>query len=117
MANTFKSVFKEDCVHTSTGTDVLTCPSSNSSKCVLIGLHLSNKTSSQVTASVNLVDYSENTTNEITLVNDVPIPANSMLAVLEGEKLILEEQDILRVKASGATSVNAFVSYLLSDST
>lgn len=117
MANTFKSVFKEDCVHTSTGTDVLTCPSSNSSKCVLIGLHLSNKTSSEVTATVNLVDHSEHASNEITLVNAVKLPANSMLAVLEGEKLILEEQDVLRVLASGATSVNAFVSYLLSDST
>ena len=83
MANTFKSVFKEDCVHTSTGTDVLTCPSSNSSKCVLIGLHLSNKTSSEVTATVNLVDHSEHASNEITLVNAVKLPANSMLAVLE----------------------------------
>ena len=117
MANTFKSVFKEDCLHTSTGTDVLTCPSSNSSKCVLIGLHLSNKTSSEVTATVNLVDHSENASHEITLINAVRLPANSMLAVLEGEKLILEEQDVLRVLASGATSVNAFVSYLLSDST
>lgn len=117
MANTFKSVFKEDCVHTSTGTDVLTCPSSNSSKCVLIGLHLSNKTSSEVTATVNLVDHSENASNEITLINAVRLPANSMLAVLEGEKFILEEQDVLRVLASGANSVNAFASYLLSDST
>lgn len=117
MANTFKSVFKEDCVHTSTGTDVLTCPSSNSSKCVLIGIHLSNKTSSEVTASVNLIDHSEHASNEITLVNAVKLPANTMLAVLEGEKLILEEQDVLRVLASAATSVNVFVSYLLSDST
>jgi len=117
MANTFKSVFKEDCVHTGTGTDVLTCPTSNSSKCVLIGIHLSNKTSSEVTATVNLVDYSEHNTNEITLVNAVRIPANSMLAVLEGEKLILEEQDVLRVVGSAAASVNAFASYLLSDST
>ena len=117
MANTFKSVFKEDCLHTSTGTDVLTCPSSNSSKCVLIGLHLSNKTSSEVTATVNLVDHSENASNEITLINAVRLPANSMLAVLEGEKFILEEQDVLRVLASGANSVNAFASYLLSDST
>ena len=117
MANTFKSVFKEDCLNTGTGTDVLTCPSSNSSKCVLIGVHLSNKTGSEVTATINLIDNSENSSNEITLVNAVRIPANSMLAVLEGEKLILEEQDVLRVVGSAATSVNAFVSYLLSDST
>lgn len=120
MANTFKNAFKEACVHTGTGSDVLTCPSSNASKCVLIGLHLTNTTSAEVTATVNIVDASDSSgenPNVITLVNAVKLPANSMLAVLEGDKIILEESDILRVIASGATSVNAFASYLLSDST
>ena len=73
-----------------------------------------------MTATVNIVDASDSSgenPNVITLVNAVKLPANSMLAVLEGDKIILEESDILRVIASGATSVNAFASYLLSDST
>ena len=120
MANTFKNAFSEDCnVSTASPngyTTVLTFPSSNASKCVLIGLHLSNKSSAQVTATVQLVDSSESS-NVIDLVTDVPIPKISMLAVLEGDKIILEESDELRVVAGTATAVNAFASYLLSDST
>ncbi len=116
MANTFKNAFAEACLHTGAGTSVLTCPSSNASKCVLIGMHLTNTTSSEVTATVNIVDASASS-NVITLVNAVKLPANTMLAVLEGDKIILEESDILQVIASAATSVNAFASYLLSDST
>ena len=43
--------------------------------------------------------------------------ANSMLSVLVGDKIILEESDELRVVAGTATAVNAFASYLLSDNT
>ena len=48
--------------------------------------------------------------NVINLVTDV-LPANSMLAVLTGDKIILEESDELRVVAGTATAVNA-ASYL-----
>ena len=120
MANTFKNAFAESCnISTASPngyTTVLVCPSANQSKCVLIGLHLTNTTSSEVTATVQLVDSSDNS-NVINLVTDVPLPANSMLAVLTGDKIILEESDELRVVAGTATAVNAFASYLLSDNT
>lgn len=121
MANTFKNAFAEDCnISTASPngfTTVLTCPSANASKCVLIGLHLSNKTTSEVTATVQLLDHSTSTTNTIDLVKDVPLPANSMLSVLVGDKIILEENDQLRIVAGTASAVNAFASYLLSDNT
>ena len=119
MANTFKNAFAEDCnISTASPngyTIVLACPSANASKCVLIGLHLSNKTTSEVTATVDLNDSSAS--NIITLVKDVPLPANSMLSVLVGDKIILEESDELRITAGTASAVNAFASYLLSDNT
>lgn len=120
MANTFKNAFSEDCnISTASPngfTTVLTCPSANASKCVLIGLHLSNKTTSEVTATVQLMDSSDSS-NVINLVTDVPLPANSMLSVLVGDKIILEENDQLRIVAGTASAVNAFASYLLSDNT
>ena len=120
MANTFKNAFAEDCnISTASPngyTTVLACPSANASKCVLIGLHLSNKTSAEVTATVQLMDSSASS-NVINLVTDVPLPANSMLSVLVGDKIILEESDELRSVAGTASAVNAFASYLLSDNT
>jgi len=119
MANTFKNAFTENCNISSNNpaySTALTCPSANASKCVVIGMHLTNTTSSEVTASIIIYDHSAST-NSITLVNEVPLPANTMLAVFEGDKIILEEQDEIRIVAGTATAVNAFVSYLLSDST
>ena len=46
------------------------------------------------------------------LVNQVPIPANSMLSVLEGDKVVLENGDKLQVASDTATSATAVVSYL-----
>lgn len=117
MANTFKNAFSENVSNNSgSPTSVLTCPSANASKCVLIGMHLTNTSSNEITATVIMYDHSAGT-NDITLVKDVPLPPNTMLAVLEGDKIILEEQDIVKVYASAASSCNAFVSYLLSDNT
>ena len=113
MANSFKNAFSEN-VGTS-ATSVLTCPSGNSSRCVLIGVHLTNTTANEITATITLTDNSAS--NDIVLVNAVPIPANTMLSVLQGDKVILEESDIIKVHASAGTACNAFVSYLLSDST
>ncbi len=113
MANTFKNAFSEN-VGTS-ATTVLTCPSGNSSRCVLIGIQLSNTTSSEITATVSITDSSAS--NDIVLVNAVALPANTMLTVLEGEKIILEESDVLKVHSNTANACNAFASYLLSDST
>ena len=41
MANTFKNAFAENVSNTSTPTDVLTAPTGNDSRCVLIGVQLS----------------------------------------------------------------------------
>ena len=113
MANTFKNAFSEN-VGTS-ATAVLTCPSGNSSRCVLIGMQLTNTTSSEITATITLTDSSAS--NDIVMVNSVALPANTMLTVLEGEKVILEESDVLKVHSNTANACNAFASYLLSDST
>jgi len=115
MANTFKNAFTEN-VSNSSNTSILAVPSANASRAVVIGCQLTNSGSSEITANVVLYDYSAST-NEITLVNAVAIPANSMVSVLQGDKIILEEQDELRAQSNTASALNVFVSYLLVDST
>lgn len=116
MANTFKNAFHEVVSQNSgSPTSLVTCPTTNASKCVIIGMHLTNTGSSQITADVILCDYSQSS-QDITLLNDVPLPANSVLSVLVGDKIILEEGDIIKLVAS-ANTCNAFASYLLSDNT
>lgn len=115
MANTFKNAFSENVSNSSNAT-ILTVPSGNASKAVLIGCQLSNSGSSEIQADVVLYDHSAST-NEITLVNNVAIPANSMVSVLQGDKIILEEQDQLRALSNTASALNVFISYLLVDNT
>ena len=116
MANTFKNAWSDNVSNASaTPTTVLNCPSGNSSRCILIGVQLSNTTSSEITATVVLFDQSETSSN--ILVKDAVLPSASMLDVLAGSKVILEEQDQVRVYSNTASACNTFVNYLLVDTT
>lgn len=116
MANSFKNAIAEN-VSNSGGspTSVLTCPSGNSSRCIIVGFQLTNTSASEITATITITDNSE--TNDVVLVNAVPIPANTLLAVFQSDKIILEESDIIKVHSNTGSACNAFISYLLSDST
>jgi hypothetical protein len=118
MANTFKNAWAEDISNSSgSPTTLLTCPSTNSSRCVLIGCHVTNKhASADIKIAVELTDNSAST-NAILLLNDVEVAVNSTLDVLDSSKLILEESDIVKVWTDTASSVNVFLSYLLVDTT
>ena len=99
MANTFKNYRKN-----SIGTDseVVYVVASNATA-ILIGLNLTNTTSSQITVSVQLSDSY--------LIKDAPIPAGSALSALDG-KIVLESHDILKVTSSAASSCDVAVSAL-----
>ena len=115
MANTFKNAMAENISNSSAAT-VFTVPSGNSSRAVLVGCQLTNTGSSEIKATVILYDYSAST-NDITLINQVPIPANSMISVLAGDKIILEEQDAVKILSDTASALNGFISSLLVDTT
>ena len=115
MANTFKNAMSENISDSSAAT-VFTVPTGNASRAVLIGVQLSNTGSSEIKATVILYDHSAST-NDITLVNQIPIPAYSMVSVLAGDKIILEEQDAVKMLSNTASTLNGFISYLLVDST
>ena len=102
MANTFKNQIT---AVSNSDIDVVT----SAGQVVVVGLQIGNTVSSEIKATVKIY---ENGGSAVTLVNQVPIPANSMLSVLEGDKVVLENGDKLQVASDTATSATAVVSYL-----
>ena len=119
MANDFKR-FTVNNVNTSAGASasaVYTVPAgagSTALESIVIGITVSNTSSTGITASVFLDNNSGS--NDVHIVKDATIPAGSSLEVMSGNKLVLQNTgsaaDVLRVSASAATSADAVVSVL-----
>ena len=119
MANDFKR-FTKPSVTTSTGTSastVYTVPSTGSvaMETVIIGIYLSNTSTTGVTGSVFL-DAGTGTGDDVYLVKDATVPAGSSLEVISGGKLVVQgdgvTNDIVKVSCSTAASVDATISVL-----
>ena len=119
MANDFKRYTKAN-VTTSTGTSadaVYTVPSTGSvaMETVVIGIYLSNKATTGVTASVFL-DAFGGASDDIYVVKDATVPAGSSLEVISGGKLVVQgngvTNDALKVSCGTASSLDATVSVL-----
>ena len=119
MANDFKR-FTVNNVNTSAGASasaVYTVPAgagSSALESIVIGITVSNTSSTGITASVFLDNNSGS--NDVHIVKDATIPAGSSLEVMSGNKLVLQNTgsaaEVLRVSASAATSADAVVSVL-----
>ena len=119
MANDFKR-FTVSSVNTSVGasaSSVYTVPAgagSTALESIVIGITLANKTSTGVTASVFLDNFSGS--NDVFIVKDATIPAGSSLEVMSGNKIVLQNNgttgDVIRVSSGTATAVDATVSVL-----
>jgi len=101
MANTFKVVnFAAE--PASSGTPYVVYTAASSTTTIILGLVLSNISTSQVTATVTL---DKNSGDDVELITNAPIPAGSSLELLAGNKVVMETSDALKVSASGATDV------------
>ena len=104
MANTFKR-YTSNSVGTSLAT-VYTVPGSTTS--VVIGGIVSNVTADTVNVTVTA-------TTSSTVINligeDTPLPAGTALSFIDG-KVVLETGDIVKVKSSAATSLDAHLSVM-----
>ena len=118
MANDFKR-FTVPSVNTSAGASasaVYTVPSSGATamESIVIGITLSNKTTSGVTASVFLDNYDGS--NDVYIVKDATIPAGSSLEVMAGNKIVAMNNgttgDVIRVSSGTATAIDATVTVL-----
>jgi len=88
--------------------------SSSALESIVIGITMSNKTTSGITASI-FID-NEDGTNDVFIVKDATIPAGSSLEVMSGNKLVLQNDgtnaDNLEGIASAANSLDVTVSVL-----
>ena len=96
----------EDTQANDVGTSAATLFTANSYDTV-VGISVSNVTTSAVNASVYINDGS----NDIYLVKDAPIPTGSALQVLDGgAKFVVESGDALKVVSDTASSLDVWVS-------
>ena len=115
MANTFKLTTR-DTAPASSGTpeEIYDCPDNRTA--IILGLTLANVHTSQVTASVTLVSTTNqdgsvaNTTAH--LIKDVPIPVGSTVEIMQGNKIVLNADDRVKVDCSVADKVSVTMSYM-----
>ena len=105
MANTFRSNVAANIV--TSGNNIYTCPAATQT--TLIGMTLSNKSGSTITANVFLtrsaVDYS--------IISNVPIITGSSLVPVGGDqKIVLQAADVIKVTASVNASMDTIISLL-----
>ena len=109
MANTFKSDTKTNVVTdavSSTNTNIVTA--GGSSTLVILSILLSNTTASSVQVDVFLVTSGDN----VHLIKNAPVPAGSALEIISGSKIIMQANDVLRIRAATGSAIDATVSYL-----
>ena len=118
MANDFKR-FTVSSATTSTaasGDALYSCPAgagSSALESIVIGITLSNKTTTGVTADIYLDGYDGTDTY---IVKSATIPAGSALEVMSGNKIVLQNNgsagDVIRVTCGTATALDATLSVL-----
>ena len=107
MANTFKVVTKAGV----TSADVIYTVA-GSTTTIVLGLIIGNTTSSSVNATITLGTDTANraganneTNQDVEILTTTPIPGNSSLELLSGNKIVMETTDTLSVTGSGAVDV------------
>jgi|TARA_R110002074_G_scaffold153738_1_gene308993 hypothetical protein len=107
MANTFKVVTKAGV----TSADVIYTVA-GSTTTVILGLILGNTTSASINATVTLgtdtssrAGANNEANQDVELITATPIPGNSSLELLSGNKVVMETTDTLSVTGTGATDV------------
>jgi hypothetical protein len=107
MANTFKSN-KSRLVGTSE-VSVYAVGNTSGYRTIVIGCSLSNRLTNSVTASVSVYDSGN---DQYYLVKDAPIPAGGALEVMAGNKLVLNQDEEIRVIASESNAVDVLLSIM-----
>ena len=106
MANTFK--VKTNAAMPGTAGTPLTLFTADTTT-VLIGLMLANVHTAAVTVSVKLEsDTSDTETNEnVWIVKDAPVAQGGSLEILQGNKIVMQNTDVLKIDCSVAAKIDA----------
>ena len=106
MANTVKNkVFNGSNTTANSDMTVYTVPSSTTT--VVIGLTLSNTSSSQITVDIKL-----NAGQVVHLAKDIPIPAASSFEYMGGNKIVMETGHSLILQSDTANSLDTVASIM-----
>lgn len=116
MANTFRMTNEANV--TTAAEAIYTVPSSTTA--VVIGIMLTNTSSSTIKSSVKLVSTTATSTNSgasnanetVFLVRDIPISGGSSFEVMAGNKVVLQTGDILQAQSDTASSLDIAISYM-----
>ena len=107
MANAFKRKLERNIGTTLTQIDSYAVAANTET--TLIGLTIANTTAAAVDVDVTL----NNGTNDTYLVKTAPIPSGgSLIAVGGDQKVVLEPNDMIKVKSSASSSVDVIMSLL-----
>ena len=118
MANTFKVFTIADvAVDSGTYSTIYICAGSTTG--IVLGLNLCNKTDTDRDVTVKLSSNTgsrtgaNDTANEdVTLLNEVIIPANTTLEVMSGQKQVIEATDVLTIGAEAGSAIDATLSVM-----
>ena len=84
-----------------------------STQTTVIGLSVSNVTTSAVDIDVALSATMANTTNDVSICTTIPIPSGSTIVLVGGDqKLVLTTGDLIKVKSSASASLDVVMSML-----
>ena len=109
MANTFKSVTSGS-VGTAL-TDIYTCPSSTTA--IVLGTSMANITTNPVAGSIKLAKSGSGLgADDVFVVKAAPLPVGSTVEVMSGNKVILQDADILQFQSDTAGSMDTIISLL-----
>ena len=107
MANSFKRKLSRSIGTSLTAVGSYTVAAST--EVTVIGLVVSNTTSSQVLVDATVNDGS----NDTYLIKQAPVPSGGALVIIGGDqKVVLETNDSLKVKSDTASSVDVVMSLL-----
>tara|TARA_Y100000310_G_scaffold157823_1_gene157264 strand:+ start:32 stop:406 length:375 start_codon:yes stop_codon:yes gene_type:complete len=85
----------------------------SSTQTTVIGLSVSNVTTSSVDIDVALSATMANTTNDVSICTTIPIPSGSTIVLVGGDqKLVLITGDLIKVKSSASASLDVVMSML-----
>jgi hypothetical protein len=105
MANTFKLATKASVGVTTVG--IYTAPMSTTS--TIIGITLANVSGSGINVTVGIA---RSVSDDVSLLRNVPIPQGSTLEFMQGNKIVLEQDDTLTVKTDVNASLDVAVTLL-----
>ena len=113
MANTFK-IKTNDEMPTSAGTPLTLYTVPSSTTTIVLGLMLCNVDTSQRLVDVHIEsNTSDNESNaNVHAIKDAPIPAGSTLEVMAGNKVVLQETDVLMIECDVAAKIDATLSIM-----